>query len=246
MNISCDIIKDLLPLYHDDVCSEDSKIAIEEHLKNCIECQRYFDSINEQVFQNDLDTNTEQVKAKSLRLLKKKIIKKNVIISIISIVCAAIVFLGGSFIIFHKDIPISYEDGLVDVEVSSDKVIDIITNEVSYGDVADIILNKDDHNCTYGMTKRVKRNGIEENVAYVYFTDSIWTKYISNKKPIKTYKFLAGSSIVVGYDEDGVPMAYREGISAVYYLVGDYTKLGQMSDEEFSKVAQDAVLLWEK
>jgi len=33
---------------------------------------------------------------------------------------------------------------------------------------------------------------------------------------------------------------------AVYYLVGDYTKIGQMSDEEFSKVAQDAVLLWEK
>ena len=34
-NITCDIIEDLLPLYHDNVCSNDSKIIVEEHLKNC-------------------------------------------------------------------------------------------------------------------------------------------------------------------------------------------------------------------
>lgn len=39
MNISCDIIKDLLPLYHDDVCSEDSRKLIEEHLDNCEACK---------------------------------------------------------------------------------------------------------------------------------------------------------------------------------------------------------------
>ena len=39
MNISCDIIKDLLPLYHDGVCSDDSKTMIEEHLSHCEICQ---------------------------------------------------------------------------------------------------------------------------------------------------------------------------------------------------------------
>ena len=38
MNISCEIIKDLLPLYHDDVCSDDSKAMIEEHLSHCEKC----------------------------------------------------------------------------------------------------------------------------------------------------------------------------------------------------------------
>lgn len=39
MNISCEIIKDLLPLYHDDVCSEDSKKAVEEHFEHCERCR---------------------------------------------------------------------------------------------------------------------------------------------------------------------------------------------------------------
>jgi len=35
MRITCEIIKDLLPLYHDNVCSEDSRKLIEEHLLTC-------------------------------------------------------------------------------------------------------------------------------------------------------------------------------------------------------------------
>ena len=40
MNISCKVIKDLLPLYADTVCSEDSKILVEEHLKTCESCKK--------------------------------------------------------------------------------------------------------------------------------------------------------------------------------------------------------------
>ena len=39
MNISCEIIKDLLPLYHDGVCSVDSTKAVEEHLEHCESCR---------------------------------------------------------------------------------------------------------------------------------------------------------------------------------------------------------------
>ena len=38
MKLSCDVINDLLPLYHDEVCSEATKKIVEEHLK---ECQTY-------------------------------------------------------------------------------------------------------------------------------------------------------------------------------------------------------------
>lgn len=34
-----EIIWDLLPLYHDGVCSEKSRAAVEEHLKDCPECR---------------------------------------------------------------------------------------------------------------------------------------------------------------------------------------------------------------
>ncbi len=39
MNISCNIIKDLLPLYHDGVCSDESKAMVEEHLSHCENCR---------------------------------------------------------------------------------------------------------------------------------------------------------------------------------------------------------------
>jgi hypothetical protein len=39
MKISCDIIRDLLPLYHDNVCSTDSRKLIIEHLDNCEKCK---------------------------------------------------------------------------------------------------------------------------------------------------------------------------------------------------------------
>jgi len=39
MKIQCAVIEDLLPLYVDGVCSEESKIILEEHLKECSGCR---------------------------------------------------------------------------------------------------------------------------------------------------------------------------------------------------------------
>ena len=38
MKISCEIIKDLLPLYFDGVCSGDSRAAVDEHIAACGNC----------------------------------------------------------------------------------------------------------------------------------------------------------------------------------------------------------------
>ena len=39
MKLPCEIVQDLLPLYHDGVCSSVSKESVEEHLKGCGKCQ---------------------------------------------------------------------------------------------------------------------------------------------------------------------------------------------------------------
>lgn len=44
----CDIVKDLLPLYVEDVCSEKSKAEIEEHLKECETCSAYYETLKEE------------------------------------------------------------------------------------------------------------------------------------------------------------------------------------------------------
>lgn len=40
MYISCKIVQDLLPLYHDGVCSEESRKLVEAHLTECETCKR--------------------------------------------------------------------------------------------------------------------------------------------------------------------------------------------------------------
>lgn len=49
MSKQCKIIEDLLPLYHDGVCSEESRQMIEEHLSQCEECRRLLGRIDEEL-----------------------------------------------------------------------------------------------------------------------------------------------------------------------------------------------------
>jgi len=39
MNVTCNVIRDLLPVYHDDICSPDSRALVEEHLHGCEKCR---------------------------------------------------------------------------------------------------------------------------------------------------------------------------------------------------------------
>ena len=70
--MNCNIIKDLLPSYLDEICSEDSAKAVEEHLVHCEECQQYLQVMKQ-------PTNTVQMKSEEVKAAKapfKRINKK--------------------------------------------------------------------------------------------------------------------------------------------------------------------------
>ena len=46
MELSCEVIKDLLPLYHDNVCSEESHLLVEDHVSRCRNCQEYLEKFS--------------------------------------------------------------------------------------------------------------------------------------------------------------------------------------------------------
>ena len=48
MKLSCDVIQDLLPLYHDGVCSEESKRIVEEHIETCAACKDVLHGLREE------------------------------------------------------------------------------------------------------------------------------------------------------------------------------------------------------
>lgn len=43
--MNCNIVKDLIPLCIDDCCSEDSKIAVTEHINECSECRKLYEEM---------------------------------------------------------------------------------------------------------------------------------------------------------------------------------------------------------
>ena len=47
MKIECEVIRDLLPLYADDACSEKSRGIVEEHLQECDACRELLQKIRQ-------------------------------------------------------------------------------------------------------------------------------------------------------------------------------------------------------
>lgn len=88
----CSLIKDLLPLYIDDVCSEDSVNIISNHLKNCSECNKEYERLaNQPEIKVVNDNSTELIKGVG-KMFKKD--KKKAIIKTVSIFLVVFILLG--------------------------------------------------------------------------------------------------------------------------------------------------------
>ncbi len=61
MKISCEIIQDLLPLYYDGVCSQDTKQVVEAHLKDCEKCKADLRFMEQDMKTASFQTNDEKI-----------------------------------------------------------------------------------------------------------------------------------------------------------------------------------------
>lgn len=104
MKYPCDIIKDLLPLYIDDVLSEESRRAVSEHLTECDSCQKYHAAITDDGMLNgDMPiTNNEEEKTMSESLKKVKLqINKRQRRMVIAAVVSVLIWLSCWHILFN-------------------------------------------------------------------------------------------------------------------------------------------------
>ena len=70
-NVSCNVIQDLIPLYVEDMLSEDSKKLVGIHLDECEECREYVDEL--QMMESlPIETDTKPLKNIQRVLRKKK------------------------------------------------------------------------------------------------------------------------------------------------------------------------------
>lgn len=96
MKVPCNVIRDLLPLYHDSVCSPETAALVEEHLKDCDACQEEFHKLQANLLPLPLPVpGKEEQKAEGLAKVKKVLRKKRVIVAAIVAAVTIVLCYGG-------------------------------------------------------------------------------------------------------------------------------------------------------
>lgn len=121
MKITCNIIEDLLPLYVDDMVSEDSRKLVEEHLKGCPACRKMQE---EMMRENRLtagikDGNSVQInktEAESLKKIRRRIRKKRILSVILAVVLVAAAGGAGHYWYYDKENYISWDAANISVK----------------------------------------------------------------------------------------------------------------------------------
>lgn len=97
MKVKCSVIEDLLPLYLDGVCSEESKAMVEEHLCECAQCNDKYDRQKDELMFTDKFIK-ENLKSKEPF---KKIRRQHILKLVVTLVLIPFFFL--SFIEIRGD-----------------------------------------------------------------------------------------------------------------------------------------------
>ena len=100
--MDCNVIKDLLPLYVDECCSEESTSLVAEHLDACASCRRIYDQMRE-------TCQSYEEKPNAVKLRRVSDWKASVLQSVMLFVSFAIITLG---VILEGSTPTGNTNGL--------------------------------------------------------------------------------------------------------------------------------------
>lgn len=112
MKIPCSVVRDLLPLYAEEMIEEETRALVDEHLEECSECSQKLEEIKAAAAVPAENTAVDT--AKPLLALKKTINKRRRITAAIAALCVFILL----FSAFHRinewhQVP--WEEGLIQV-----------------------------------------------------------------------------------------------------------------------------------
>lgn len=116
MKISCDIIRDILPLYAEDMVSKATKDMVDEHLCDCEGCTKELESLRQPAKQA-VDVATQSLKRVGDSIRRRRILAVATVFLFI-----ATVLIGGALMLDAK-IYLSANDAVEDIYVEGDEVI---------------------------------------------------------------------------------------------------------------------------
>lgn len=228
MRMKCDVIKDLMPSYIDNLLSEDSQVLVEEHLAECESCKAYYETLkgDDDIFEAAAEElHVDEIQP--LKKIKKKMNRKTLIVSLISVLCAAVVGYGVFFALVHIDSYVPYEEAGIRVSETGEMYVD------------------EKYSSTWGYTSA-------DGIKFIYFTDNYVTRDVERTEEEKNKvndDFMNAQGVHLADDNTYQPSLIYE----VYYLGEEYVE--KMNDRDFmvtidEKVIDDmksvSKLLWER
>ena len=99
MRNECNIIRDVLPLYVEDMVSADTSAFVEEHLEKCAACRGELESMKKRSGFEPAAAGEEDCGAEPLRTFQKKWTKRNRVMITTTVLVTALVVLLGTFFI---------------------------------------------------------------------------------------------------------------------------------------------------
>ena len=229
MTYSCGIIRDLLPLYIDNVCNEESKQAVEIHLSECEKCRSYYETMKStDGFVEKQNDNSEDMKmANSLKNIKNTILKKRIIASLISVIVVIGVIFGTVAILKETECEIIYDNNITIIDTIPEQYKSLQGQDYLSAQIVG-------HNAIWATQKRVEipKGDDTEIRIYFYAVTTKWEDLISNDKNMSYH-------IISPINEDN-------DIDKIFYYVGDYTNLENMSESELAEIDKQSTLLWSK
>lgn len=223
MKINCEIIRDLLPLYCDGVCSEASKAAVEEHIGECGLCNSVYQNLSKDTDIPVIDTKEEETKVKFIKDVKNRMKIKKIIIAVVS-VAASIGIIFGIYTLCELPMwAIEYsEDAFTVAEYGDGSMVAIKYNGRDYAKFEGI------GNITITV------DGEEIECYCVRFLENISSKYFGSGKNRRSI-------------EDGGDWGFSKKLDRIYYLESGWTPDEVVDYEGMAeKMLNEGVLIWSK
>ncbi len=210
----CEIIKDLLPLYADNVCSEKSLKIVEEHLKDCPECSEELRRIKECPTVPSVDEDLEKAVKNAGKMIKKG--KKKTIIETVALVLILVILFGvvGMYRLILYSAKVNHQ---------SFSDANFTYNQTCESVMVDLINKKDYENdsATLYVGEKFKTEKIEESYSqkliinedkYIHFIEHKsglmiygMSEYLENGVFLPARPFVKWGVELMGYESDFAP-----------------------------------------
>ena len=217
--LPCEVVMDLLPLYVDDVVSDVTKQAVEEHLQTCEKCRKEAETMSGRTLL-PVNEHLQRTEARMMRGIRKRFFKKKVLVAVLSVLVAVAALAGVYTYMATTEIVAPYDGKTVTV-TERDGTLYATYHHETLGAAS---------SCGF-LPVEVTIDGEKKTVAGFYFYETPWSIYVEPHLP--TDERATETTFALGDVDE---------LDAVYY--GAYTL--DSNHPDFDNAVSQMECVWEK